>query len=76
MLHLLDCHEVLIQNAPQALQQHLIQAVHNILKISLDAKVQIKIESIRLMKELMRACTPQLVLDFLIPELEHKNAKV
>ena len=34
------------------------------------------LESIHLMKELMRACTPQLVLDILIPELEQKNAKV
>jgi hypothetical protein len=35
VLHLLECHEVLVQNAPQALQQHLIQAVYNILRISL-----------------------------------------
>ena len=82
VLHLLECHEVLIKKAPQAIQQHLIQAVHNILKVCLDSKVQIKIELFHLMKGLMRVCTPQMVIDVLLPELPQatmvapKNAKM
>ena len=42
----------------------------------LDSKVQIKIQLFGLMKGLMMACTPQHVIDALLPELMHKNAKM
>ena len=38
--------------------------------------MQIKIECIRVMKIFMKACTPQLVIDILLPELSQKNAKI
>ena len=38
--------------------------------------MQIKIECIRVMKILMKVCTPQSVIDILLPELSQKNAKI
>ena len=38
--------------------------------------MQIKIECIRVMKILMKVCTPQMVIDILLPELSQKNAKI
>lgn len=47
------------------------------LKICMDSKVQIKIELFKLMKSLMMACIPQMVIDVLLPlAAEHKNAKM
>lgn len=55
----------------------MVQAVHNMLKICMDSKVQIKIELFKLMKSLMMACIPQMVIDVLLPlAAEHKNAKM
>ena len=55
------------------MKQHAVQTVHNVLKICLDSKVQIKIELFRLIKAMMKAATPQSVIDVLLPELEHRN---
>ena len=76
VLHVLECHDVLLNNVPQAMNQNVVQTVHNLLKISVDAKVQIKIELFRLVKSMMKASTPQMVIDVLLPELEHKNARM
>ena len=76
VFHVLECHDVLLENIPQAMKQHSVQTVHNILKICLDSKVQIKIELFRLIKAMMKAATPQSVIDVLLPELEHRNARM
>lgn len=76
VLNILECHDILLQSAPQAMKQHTLQTVHNLLKICIDSKVQIKIELFKLMKLLMMVCSPQIVVDILLPAADHKNAKM
>ncbi len=42
----------------------------------MDSKLQIKIELYNLIKSLMMACTPQAVIEVMLPSVEHKNAKM
>ena len=76
IFQILECHDILLNNAPQAMRQHVVQVVHNLLKISCDAKVQIKIELFNLMKAVMLSAGPQVVVDVLMPEIDHKNARM
>ena len=76
VFHVLECHDVLLENIPQAMNQNIVQSVHNILKISVDSRIQIKIELFRLMKAMMKVSTPQVVIDVLLPELEHRNPRM
>ena len=46
------------------------------LKICAESKVQIKIELFRLLKATMKAANPQMVMDILLPEIEHRNARM
>lgn len=76
MFHILECHEILLCNAQQAMRQHSVQTVHNLLRICTDSKIQIKIELFKLMKAVMLACEVQHVIDILLPDIQHKNAKM
>jgi hypothetical protein len=76
VFHILECHEILLCNAQQAMRQHSVQTVHNLLRICTDSKIQIKIELFKLMKAVMLACEVQHVIDILLPDIQHKNAKM
>ena len=76
VFQILECHDILLANAPQASRQHVVQIIHNLLKISCDAKVQIKIELFQIMKAVMMAASPGSVIDVLLPEIEHRNARM
>ena len=51
------------------MRQYLPSIVSNLLGISLDSKLQIKIEIFRLMRQLMLISTPASVIDVMTPQL-------
>ncbi len=76
MIHILECHAILMQNASVTMRQHVMQIVNNILSITVDAKVQIKIELFKLMKTAMLNKGPQIVTEMLVPDLDHRNPRM
>ncbi len=65
-----------MQNASVTMRQHVMQIVNNILSITVDAKVQIKIELFKLMKTAMLNKGPQIVTEMLVPDLDHRNPRM
>ncbi len=65
-----------MQNAGVTMRQHVMQIVNNILSITVDAKVQIKIELFKLMKTAMLNKGPQIVTEMLVPDLDHRNPRM
>ena len=58
------------------MRQYLTSIVSNLLGISLDSKLQIKIEIFRLMRQLMMISTPASVIGVMTPQLDHKNGRM
>ena len=76
ILTTLECHEILIEGAPETIKSHAELITFNLLKISLDSKPQVKTYLYVVMKKLMMCCSPQIICEHLILEINHKNPKM
>ena len=76
ILTALECHEILVEKAPETIKSHAELVAFNFLKISLECKQQVKLHLYTCMKKLMVCCGPQPICEILILEINHKNPKM
>ena len=74
-IHLLEILSLLFNTCSQALAKQSVIVVNILLKIGFESKVQVKSETFGLLRRLMQLIGADIVLDIVLPQLEHKVAK-
>ncbi len=73
IINSLECQCTLLQHASETMRKHCELVITNMLTISVDSKIQIKVELFKLIQKTMQTKGPQAITEMLTPYLDHKS---